>query len=174
MPRGPKRTPRPGVEPIDAGRPGRSLRLGAAPLYALIETHVLSGERLRGDDTTVPIHAKGKTETRRIWTYIRDDRPFGGPDARSANGRGRRSREREPVQRQPPKLPPAPALSASTSSGTAGRSMATNQMESQNRTFEAPLFEVFNRLFSIRPPSGARSLAACANRCRTRERKAGR
>jgi transposase len=29
------------------------------------------------DDTTVPILAKGKTVTGHIWTYVRDDRPFG-------------------------------------------------------------------------------------------------
>jgi len=51
----------------------------AMPLYRLIEAHVLSAERLHGDDTTVPILAKGKTVTGRIWTYVRDDRPFGGP-----------------------------------------------------------------------------------------------
>jgi transposase len=49
------------------------------PLHALIEAHVLSAERLHGDDTTVPILARGKTVTGRIWTYVRDDRPFGGP-----------------------------------------------------------------------------------------------
>ncbi|NDV89185.1 IS66 family transposase [Aurantimonas aggregata] len=49
------------------------------PLHELIERHVLSAERLHGDDTTVPILAKGKTVTGRIWTYVRDDRPFGGP-----------------------------------------------------------------------------------------------
>jgi len=48
------------------------------PLHALIEDHVLSAERLHGDDTTVPILAKGKTHTGRAWVYIRDDRPFGG------------------------------------------------------------------------------------------------
>ena len=48
------------------------------PLHALIERHVLAAERLHGDDTTVPILAKGKTVTGRIWTYVRDDRPFGG------------------------------------------------------------------------------------------------
>jgi len=48
------------------------------PLHALIEAHVLNAERLHGDDTTVPILAKGKTDTGRIWTYVRDDRPFGG------------------------------------------------------------------------------------------------
>ncbi len=47
------------------------------PLYRLIEAHVLAAERLHGDDTTVPILAKGKTMTGRIWTYVRDDRPFG-------------------------------------------------------------------------------------------------
>ena len=54
------------------------------PLYSLIEAHVLSAERLHGDDTTVPILAKGKTETGRIWTYVRDDRPFGGKDPPAA------------------------------------------------------------------------------------------
>jgi transposase len=48
------------------------------PLYALIERHVLAAERLHGDDTTVPILAKGKTVKGHIWTYVRDDRPFRG------------------------------------------------------------------------------------------------
>jgi len=48
------------------------------PLHALIEAHVLSAERLHGDDTTVPILARGRTVTGHIWTYVRDDRPFGG------------------------------------------------------------------------------------------------
>ena len=39
---------------------------------------MLAAERLHGDDTTVPILAKGKTVTGHIWTYVRDDRPFGG------------------------------------------------------------------------------------------------
>src|SRR5271163_2976073 len=48
------------------------------PLRALIEAHVFAAERLHGDDTTVPILAKGKTVTGRIWVYVRDDHPFGG------------------------------------------------------------------------------------------------
>jgi transposase len=48
------------------------------PLHALIERHVLAAERLHGDDTVVPILAKGKTIKGHIWTYVRDDRPFGG------------------------------------------------------------------------------------------------
>ena len=50
-----------------------------APLIALIRTHVLAGERIHGDETTVPVLAKNKTTTGRLWTYVRDDRPFGGP-----------------------------------------------------------------------------------------------
>ena len=49
------------------------------PLVAVIRTHVLSAERLHGDDTTVPVLATGKTITGRLWVYVRDDRPFGGP-----------------------------------------------------------------------------------------------
>jgi transposase len=49
------------------------------PLYRRIEAHVLAAERLHGDDTTVPVLAKGKTDTGRLWVYVRDDAPFGGP-----------------------------------------------------------------------------------------------
>lgn len=50
-----------------------------APLVALIRAHVMAASRIHGDDTTVPVLAKGKTITGRLWTYVRDDRPFGGP-----------------------------------------------------------------------------------------------
>jgi transposase len=45
---------------------------------------VFSAERVHGDDTTVPVLAKGKTVTGRLWTYVRDDRPFAGPDPPAA------------------------------------------------------------------------------------------
>ena len=48
------------------------------PLLRRVEAHVLAAERLHGDDTTVPVLAKGKTDTGRCWVYVRDDRPFGG------------------------------------------------------------------------------------------------
>jgi transposase len=48
-----------------------------SPLHELIRQHVLAAERLHGDDTTVPVLAKGKTITGRLWAYVRDDRPFG-------------------------------------------------------------------------------------------------
>jgi len=54
------------------------------PLHALIEAHALAAQRLHGDDTTVPILAKGKTDTGRIWVYVRDDRPFAGSDPPAA------------------------------------------------------------------------------------------
>jgi hypothetical protein len=45
--------------------------------------HMLAGERIHGDDTTVPVLAKGETGHRPAvdlwWTYVRDDRQFGGP-----------------------------------------------------------------------------------------------
>ena len=49
------------------------------PLLRRLETHVFAAARLHGDDTIVPVLAKGKTDTGRCWVYVRDDRPFGGP-----------------------------------------------------------------------------------------------
>ena len=49
-----------------------------SPLVTLIKAHVLAAERLHGDETTVPVLAKVKTVTGRLWTYVRDDQPFGG------------------------------------------------------------------------------------------------
>src|SRR5882762_8673551 len=54
------------------------------PLLRRVEVHVFAAERLHGDDTTVPVPAKGKTDTGRCWVYVHDDRPFGGPDPPAA------------------------------------------------------------------------------------------
>ncbi|MCI1002581.1 IS66 family transposase [Ochrobactrum sp. C6C9] len=54
------------------------------PLFDLIEKHAFAAERLHGDDTTIPIQAKGKCVTGRIWSYVRDDQPFGGAAAPAA------------------------------------------------------------------------------------------
>jgi transposase len=54
------------------------------PLLDRLAAHVLAAERLHGDDTTVPVLARGKTDTGRIWVYVRDDRPFGGGAAPAA------------------------------------------------------------------------------------------
>tara|TARA_R110000787_G_scaffold73335_1_gene163322 strand:- start:638 stop:2278 length:1641 start_codon:yes stop_codon:yes gene_type:complete len=48
------------------------------PIHALIARHVLDAGRLHGDDTTVPLLARGGTRTARLWTYVRDDRPWDG------------------------------------------------------------------------------------------------
>ncbi len=53
------------------------------PIFDLIEAHVFAAERLFGDDTTIPIQAKDKCTTGRIWTYVCDDRPYGGAAAPS-------------------------------------------------------------------------------------------
>jgi transposase len=55
-----------------------------SPLAELIRDHVLAGMRIHGDDTPVPLLAKGKTVTARLWTYVRDDAPFGGADPPAA------------------------------------------------------------------------------------------
>ena len=44
-----------------------------APLLRRVARHVFAAERLHGDDTTVPVLAKGKTDTGRCWVYVRDD-----------------------------------------------------------------------------------------------------
>ena len=62
------------------------------PLHDLIAAHVLAAERLHGDDTPVPVLARGKTATGRAWVYVRDDRPFGGPDPPAALFRYSRNR----------------------------------------------------------------------------------
>src|ERR1700730_1179364 len=68
------------------------------PLFKRLEAYVLSAERLHGDDTTVPVLAKGKTLTGRIWVYVRDDKPFGGQAPPGAVFYYSRDRGREPPQ----------------------------------------------------------------------------
>jgi transposase len=70
-----------------------------APLHALIAAHVMAAGRLHGDDTTVPLLARGKTETARLWTYVRDDRPFGGRSPPAALFRFSRDRRGEHPQK---------------------------------------------------------------------------
>uniref|UniRef100_Q07JE6 Transposase IS66 n=1 Tax=Rhodopseudomonas palustris (strain BisA53) TaxID=316055 RepID=Q07JE6_RHOP5 len=69
------------------------------PLIDAIRIHVMSAERIHADDTTVPVLAKMKTVTGRIWTYVRDDRPFGGSDPPAALFYYSRNRAGEHPQR---------------------------------------------------------------------------
>jgi transposase len=54
------------------------------PLFRLVEAHVMAASRLHGDDTTVPVLARGKANIGRLWVYVRDDRPFAGADPPAA------------------------------------------------------------------------------------------
>jgi transposase len=58
------------------------------PLVERIEAHVLGPgsamRRIHADDTTVPVLAKGRCRTGRLWTYVRDDAPFAGTAAPAA------------------------------------------------------------------------------------------
>jgi transposase len=54
------------------------------PLTKAIEAHVRAAARIHTDETPVPVLAKGKTREGRLWTIVRDDRPFGGPDPPAA------------------------------------------------------------------------------------------
>ena len=54
------------------------------PLVEVIQAHVFAAERIHADDTPLPVLAKGKTRTGRLWTYVRDDRAFAGPDPPAA------------------------------------------------------------------------------------------
>jgi transposase len=53
-----------------------------APLIDAVRAHVLSGNRLHGDDTPVPVLApgQGRTKQGRLWAYVRDERPSGSTD----------------------------------------------------------------------------------------------
>lgn len=61
------------------------------PLHALIEDHALKAERLHGDDTTVPILAKGKTDTGRAWVYVATTGPL--PELRRRRRNSNASRD---------------------------------------------------------------------------------
>src|SRR5258707_9991 len=57
--------------------------LAPLPLYrpsgVALRRHVMNAEKLHADDPPVPVLApgNGKTKTGRLWTYVRDDRPWG-------------------------------------------------------------------------------------------------
>jgi hypothetical protein len=67
---------------------------------------VLAAERLHGDDTTVPILAKGKTTTGRICVYVRDGPPFGGTAPPAATYYASRDRRQAHPERNLPRSTP--------------------------------------------------------------------
>ena len=70
------------------------------PLRDAIEAHVHAAERIHVDDTTVPVLAKNKCRTGRLWGHVRDDRPFGGKAAPAVVLYYSPTREGEHPQRQ--------------------------------------------------------------------------
>jgi transposase len=70
------------------------------PLRDAIEAHVHAAERIHVDDTTVPVLAKGKCRTGRLWCHVRDDRPFAGTAAPAVVYYYSPTREGEHPQRQ--------------------------------------------------------------------------
>ncbi len=54
------------------------------PLVEEIRAHVFAAERIHADDTPVKVLAIGKCRIGRLWTYVRDDRPFAGTAAPAA------------------------------------------------------------------------------------------
>ena len=70
-------------ERIDLGRSTLADCVGkmAALLEPLADTigrHVKAGPAIFADDTPIKMQAKGKCATARVWTYVRDERPWGG------------------------------------------------------------------------------------------------
>lgn len=54
------------------------------PLTELLKNNVMASNRLHADDTIVPMldtkNGRKTTTQARVWTYVRDDRPFNGAD----------------------------------------------------------------------------------------------
>ncbi len=49
------------------------------PIVDGIRDHVFAAEKVHADDTPVLEPGHGRTQTGRLWVYVRDDRPFCGP-----------------------------------------------------------------------------------------------
>lgn len=54
-----------------------------SPLVAAVRRHILGGAQVHADDTPLPVldPGRGRTKTGYLWTYVRDERPWGGPAA---------------------------------------------------------------------------------------------
>ena len=101
----------------------------------------LSGtaERVHGDDTPVPVLAKGKTATARAWVYVRDDAPFGGPDPPAVLFRYSRDRSGDhPVE----------------------------HLRTFTGILQADIYAGYNRLYAAGRSPGPVTEAACWSHCR--------
>jgi transposase len=52
------------------------------PVYERLLEHIRSSPKIFADETTAPVldPGRGRTKTGQLWTYVRDDRPWGGAD----------------------------------------------------------------------------------------------
>ena len=66
-----------------AGWVGQSSKL-LEPLADAIGRHVRAGQSIFADDTPIKMQAKKKCATARIWTYVRDERPWASGDPPAA------------------------------------------------------------------------------------------
>ncbi|MDO8605172.1 MAG: IS66 family transposase [Phaeospirillum sp.] len=112
-----------------------AVSVALAPLVAAITDHARAGPRVHVDDTPVPVLAKGKTKTGRLWTMVRDDRPFGGNDPPGAHAPN--STERRPS-------PPAAAYAYSPDRGG---EHAETLLADFSGIMQADAFSGFNRLY---------------------------
>ena len=62
---------------------GKSANL-LEPLADAIGRYVRSGQAIFADDTPIKMRAKGKCATARVWTYVRDERPWASDDPPAA------------------------------------------------------------------------------------------
>ena len=109
------------------------------PLHDRIAAHVLAAERVHGDDTPVPVLAKGKTATARAWVYVRNDAPFGGPDPPAALFRYSRDRSGDhPVE----------------------------HLRTFTGILQADIYAGYNRLYAAGRSPGPVTEAACWSHCR--------
>ena len=81
---GHNRTHAPQQTALSIQSPRRRGRAASAARRGRASSCFFAAERIDADDMTVRVQAKGKTRTGRLWTYVRDDRPFGRPDPPAA------------------------------------------------------------------------------------------
>jgi transposase len=117
------------------------------PLLERIEAHVFAAERLHGDDTTVPVLAKGKTHTGRCWVYVRDDRPFGGMSAGASD-----------AHQHPRCAPPAAMFYYSRDRGG---THAEAHLARWSGLLQADAYSGYNRLYATDRMPGPILEAAC-------------
>ena len=128
-------------ERIELGRSAMADWMGRVgfhlqPLADCILAHIRAGERIFADETTLPTLApgSGKTKTAWLWTYARDDRPFGRGD---------------------------PPMVAYRFEDSRGGGCAERHLAGFTGLLQVDGFGAYNRLTAADRPGGPVTLAAC-------------